>query len=57
MAAPCVIGGGEVLPVVMCLGDVQYINTELHDGVLQDVHLAAETTLVKGAVSVDSDGL
>ena len=41
----------------MCLGDVQYIDTELHDRVSQDVHLAAEATLVKGVVSVDSDGL
>ena len=49
--------GGEVLPAVMCLGDVQYINIEFHDRVSQDVHLAAEATLVKGVVSVYSDEL
>ena len=49
--------GGEVLPAVMCFGDVLHINTEFHDSVSQDVHLATEATLVKGAVSVKSDGL
>ena len=57
MAALCVIGRGEVLPAVMCLGDVQYIDTKFHDHVSQDVHLAADATLVKGVVSVDSDRL